>query len=183
MASEKRNFGPVVTSLQNAVAKRLVKLLVLVEEDQDLWHQDLIDRLSLPPTTDVIVVSPDVFRKISGLETTEGRQVLAEIGLPEQCDLRTSKRIIVLDRIQDPGNLGTLLRTAAGLGWDAALLLDGCSDPFNEKAIRAARGAQWRLGVCYGDTALLKEEAAAAGKGSSLLLPLLLFCALPGRCF
>eukprot|EP00466_Bigelowiella_natans_P019351 jgi/Bigna1/128003/aug1.5_g2711 len=55
------------------------------------------------------------------------------------------KRLIILDGIQDPGNLGTLLRTALGLGWDGAFLLKNTCDPFNQKAIRAARGACFRL--------------------------------------
>ena len=53
--------------------------------------------------------------------------------------------MLLLDGVQDPGNLGTLLRTAAALRFDAACLLPGCCDAFNAKAVRAARGACFRL--------------------------------------
>lgn len=46
------------------------------------------------------------------------------------------QRLLALDRIQDPGNLGTLLRTAIAFGWDGAFLLHGCADPFGDKAVR-----------------------------------------------
>ena len=54
-------------------------------------------------------------------------------------------RVLVLDGVQDPGNLGTLLRTACAFGWGAALLLPGCCDPWNDKALRASKGAAFRL--------------------------------------
>ncbi|KAG6549715.1 hypothetical protein Mapa_008695 [Marchantia paleacea] len=61
------------------------------------------------------------------------------------------RRILVLDAIQDPGNLGTLIRTAAAFAWDGLFLLPGCCDPFNEKALRASRGACFRVPIAVGD--------------------------------
>ena len=54
-------------------------------------------------------------------------------------------RVIVLDGVSDPGNVGAILRSALALGFDTALLLEGCCDPFNPKTIRAARAAQWGM--------------------------------------
>ncbi|GFR49266.1 hypothetical protein Agub_g11245, partial [Astrephomene gubernaculifera] len=48
-------------------------------------------------------------------------------------------RLLVLDGVQDPGNLGTLVRTALAFGWQGVFLLPGCCDPFNDKALRASR--------------------------------------------
>ena len=59
--------------------------------------------------------------------------------------------------MQDPGNVGTLIRTALGLGWDAIFLIDGCCDPFNGKALRAARGATFRLPVLRGGGGTLQQ--------------------------
>lgn len=56
------------------------------------------------------------------------------------------QRLLVLDQVQDPGNLGTLLRNAEALEWDAVFLL-GCCDPYNDKAIRAARGSTFQVPV------------------------------------
>ncbi|KAL8109210.1 hypothetical protein AgCh_025342 [Apium graveolens] len=60
-------------------------------------------------------------------------------------------RVLVLDGIQDPGNLGTLLRSAMAFGWGGVFLLPGCCDPFNDKALRASRGASFQLPVVSGD--------------------------------
>ncbi|KAF8411342.1 hypothetical protein HHK36_003889 [Tetracentron sinense] len=53
--------------------------------------------------------------------------------------------------LQDPGNLGTLLRSAMAFRWGGAFLLPGCCDPFNEKALRAARGASFQLPIVSGN--------------------------------
>ncbi|PNG99278.1 putative tRNA/rRNA methyltransferase YsgA, partial [Tetrabaena socialis] len=72
----------------------------------------------------------------------------------------TAVRLLVLDAVQDPGNLGTLVRSALAFGWHGLCLLPGCCDPFNDKAVRASRGAVLRLPIAYGS---LDELAAAAG--------------------
>lgn len=55
------------------------------------------------------------------------------------------RRILALDGVQDPGNVGTLARAALALGWDGLLLLPGCADPHGPRVLRAARGAVFRL--------------------------------------
>src|SRR5262249_55947302 len=94
------------------------------------------------------LVTQGVMQKISGLVHFEG--LLAEMDMPTPYSLKNMRYILVLESINDPGNLGTLLRTALALGWEGAFLVgDGC-DPYNEKTLRAARGAclslPWRRG-------------------------------------
>ncbi len=90
-----------------------------------------------------VLVSDAVMKKITGLESPDGFAGIA--AMPAPADLQGARRILVLDRVADPGNLGTLLRTALALGWDGAWLMPGTCDPFNDKALRAARGATFRL--------------------------------------
>ena len=59
--------------------------------------------------------------------------------------IRDARRVLVLDGVQDPGNVGTLIRTAAAFRWSAIAFLPGCCDPFNPKAVRASRGACFRM--------------------------------------
>ncbi|PKL45350.1 MAG: hypothetical protein CVV42_18665 [Candidatus Riflebacteria bacterium HGW-Riflebacteria-2] len=59
--------------------------------------------------------------------------------------LEKSEMVVVLDRIQDPGNLGTIMRTSEALGVGAVILLKGCCSPFNPKTIRAAMGSSFRI--------------------------------------
>ncbi|KAG2492934.1 hypothetical protein HYH03_008843 [Edaphochlamys debaryana] len=75
-------------------------------------------------------------------------------------------RLLVLDGVQDPGNLGTLARSALAFGWDGLFLLPGCVDPANDKAVRSSRGATLRLPVASGSL----EELAAAAEACGLLL-------------
>lgn len=98
--------------------------------------------IQLPPSQ-ITLVSEPVLRKISTLQEPEG--IVAELSLPAPQSLDQLHPILALDRVSDPGNLGTLLRTALALGAKGVFLLDGCCDPFNDKAIRAARGATFYL--------------------------------------
>lgn len=92
---------------------------------------------------EIILVKPEIIQKISGALAPEG--IMAFVEMPMPAKLQKCRRIIALDGVGDPGNVGTLLRTALALGWDGAFLLDGCADPYNDKALRAARGASFRL--------------------------------------
>ena len=156
-----------LTSLQHPKVKHLVKL----RESKDYRNEQqrvalsglkLIGELSprvhirtlflemggTPPFQvqegcDVFYVSPQILKKITGLEG--GAQIAAEIDMLPPTDLSFSKFLLILDGISDPGNLGTLLRTACGLGWDGVFLTSQSTDPYNEKAIRAAKGATFSL--------------------------------------
>jgi TrmH family RNA methyltransferase len=57
------------------------------------------------------------------------------------------KRLVVLDAVQDPGNVGTLIRAADALGASAVVVLPGTADPWSPKCVRAAAGASFRLPV------------------------------------
>ncbi len=105
---------------------------------------------------EVVIVSCDIMKKISGLIAPEG--ILVEMQMPLPSQLKGAKRVIALDGICDPGNMGTLFRSALALGWDAVFLIDGC-DPFNEKVIRAAMGATFRLSIGWGNWETLKKIA------------------------
>jgi len=104
-----------------------------------------------------VVVTPEILKKITGLVTPEG--VAAEVALPEPANLTGKKWVVVFDAIADPGNVGTLLRTALALGWEGVFLMEGTADPFNEKALRAARGASFHLPLAFGTVAELKKLA------------------------
>jgi TrmH family RNA methyltransferase len=116
-----------------------------------------------------------MIKKISGIEQPEA--ILAEIEMPKEGDLSHTNFLLVLDGISDPGNLGTLLRTACGLGWDGVFLTPMSTDPFNDKALRAAKGATfsipWKSGTYEELKVLLKKSkmrlfvADARGKALS----------------
>ncbi|KAL8251596.1 hypothetical protein R6Q59_035289 [Mikania micrantha] len=111
----------------------------------------------------VVRVSSVVMKKLCGVQSTESIDAASLVRIPSTFHtlddghdhdftkwFPTAFRILVLDGIQDPGNLGTLLRSAVAFGWDGAFLLPGCCDPFNEKALRASRGASFQLPIVSG---------------------------------
>ncbi|KAH8947443.1 hypothetical protein BDL97_11G041300 [Sphagnum fallax] len=120
----------------------------------------------------ILRVSEAVMCKVAGVESSQGLGCVGVLPLPSSfCNLEaiqsassgafnwcpSPRRVLVLDGIQDPGNLGTLLRTAAAFSWDGVFLLPGCCDPFNEKAVRASRGACFRVSIATGHWDLLQQ--------------------------
>lgn len=85
----------------------------------------------------------------SATETDSPQGVLAVVRIPERSlnDLRSSPvlRLLVLDAVQDPGNVGTMLRTAAAMGASAAIALPGTVDVWNAKVVRSAMGAHFHF--------------------------------------
>lgn len=107
------------------------------------------------------IVSAPIFDKISGVPSPEG--VAAEIDLPPEADLSHKKCILALDHLSDPGNLGTLMRTALAFGFDALFMTENSVDPFNEKALRAAKGATFKLPIKQGTCEELMSLAQSGG--------------------
>lgn len=138
---------------------------VIAEVGQRISIQRLIvtDEALIPPglkAQELVITSEAVIRKVAGVMSAEG--IVAELPLPPQASLDQTLRIIALDGVADPGNLGTLLRTALALGWDGAYLIN-CCDPFNDKALRAAMGATFRLPLRSGTAAELHQMALQKG--------------------
>lgn len=80
-------------------------------------------------------------------------------------DLSPDDNILVLDRIQDPGNMGTLIRTAAAAGYRAILAMSGTADIYSPKVLRATAGMIFEVPVIYvKDTDSLKSMLAHAGR-------------------
>ena len=95
---------------------------------------------------DVIRVSEREFLSASDTEHPQGVLAVAEqpVETLDELELPAVARLLVLDGIQDPGNVGTMLRTAAALGVTATLVLPGTGDPWNAKVVRSAVGIQFR---------------------------------------
>ena len=95
----------------------------------------------------VVTVTPRTLEQLADTDTPQG--VLAVLEPPRWtlADIRPAHRapVLVLDAVQDPGNVGTLIRTAFALGASGALLLPGSAEPSNPKVLRAAMGATFRL--------------------------------------
>ena len=94
---------------------------------------------------EIVLISDQIASKISSVEEPEG--CFAEYALPEY-PFPNVKTALVLDGLQDPGNVGTLLRTCLAFDVRTVFLIEPCCDPWNPKTIRAAKGAQFDLALC-----------------------------------
>lgn len=92
---------------------------------------------------EALAVSGGVMRHISATPQPQG--IVGVFPAPRLPLPAQPARALLLDALRDPGNLGTILRTAAAAGVDAVLLAPGCVDPFNPKALRAGMGAHFRV--------------------------------------
>jgi TrmH family RNA methyltransferase len=96
---------------------------------------------------EVYVVSEEAMKAMSDTESPPGILLtlpMPNIPLPEGIDF-----VLVLDRLRDPGNMGTILRTAFAAGVQIVYLTEGTVDPFNPKVVRAGMGAHLRLPINY----------------------------------
>lgn len=99
----------------------------------------------LPGEVRVAEVPEDVMASISPMKAPQGALFLCRMAAEVQPERLEGARYLVLDGLQDPGNVGTIWRTADALGADGLLLVNGCADPWNHKTVRATMGACFRL--------------------------------------
>lgn len=92
-----------------------------------------------------VEVPDSLLRAVSSVETPQGLLAVCRAPSLAPPDKLTGGRYLVLDGVQDPGNLGTIWRTADAFGADGVLLVNGCADPWSPKTIRATMGACFRL--------------------------------------
>jgi RNA methyltransferase, TrmH family len=159
-------FMKELQSIQNPIIKHLVKLrekkdyrlqcnsailsgIKIIKELSSNYRYKtvLIEKGFTPPfpinAEQIFIVNEPIMKKVTGLVQSE--PLAAEIALPKEQDLSKKQYLLILDGISDPGNMGTLLRTAVAFGWQGVLITPGSTDPFNEKALRAAKGATFKI--------------------------------------
>ena len=100
--------------------------------------------VQVPDRVRLVRIPEDVMASISPMETPQGALFLCR--LPEKTLFQPKPGMLLLDGIQDPGNIGTILRTADALQVPVALL-EGCADPYGHKVVRASMGAVFRTPV------------------------------------
>lgn len=109
----------------------------------DQRAQALLDRLDKQGVS-AIEVSPQIMRACADTESPQ--PLLAVLPFPA-IKATSNSLLLVCDRLADPGNLGTLLRTAAAASVDAVLLSPGTVDVYNPKVVRSAMGAHFRMAI------------------------------------
>lgn len=123
-----------------------IELIALCSDKVEVCMSDV----SNVPSARVIVLSPDVFSKITEEKSPDGiiavvkyiDAIHREISVSEIPSIAASeRRIMAFESLRDPGNLGTVIRSASAFGVDTLLLSDDCADIYNPKTLRGAMGA------------------------------------------
>lgn len=139
-----------------------IELLALLFSDEHLEGGRAEELLSIyraaegaEPRPNLLRLERAAFRRVAQTETSQGVVAVARIhdSAEEALFAEPGANVLVLDRIQDPGNVGTLLRTAEAAGFSGAILMKGSGDAFGPKAVRAAAGSLFRLPLLFLDTA------------------------------
>jgi TrmH family RNA methyltransferase len=113
--------------------------------------------LTLPAGARAAVLEASAFDSLS--DTVTPKEAVAVAAKPAGPGIHEAEALLVLDRLQDPGNVGTLIRTAEAAGWDGIYAVKGTADPYMPKIVRAAAGALFRLPPAEGPE---PEEACRA---------------------
>lgn len=101
----------------------------------------------LPKNVRTVRVSEELMRYISPMEAPQGALFTVALPEPEPPTALSGRHYLVLDGVQDPGNVGTILRTADAFECDGVFLINACADPYNPKTARATMGAVFRREV------------------------------------
>ena len=113
-----------------ALKKNIVKEILLLNGEENVYG-------------DVTYVTSDILKKVSDL--TNYPKVLAICYIKD--DLKIEGNVVALDNIKDPGNLGTIIRSAVAFNYDTILLSDECVDVYNSKAVRATEGMLFNVNI------------------------------------
>ena len=149
----------MISSVDNSKIKELAKLnqskyrrekqmfivegAHLVKEAKNLGL--LIEAFSINDLEGFTQVSEAVMKKLCNTNT-----VVDQVGVCKMLSNKTlSNRLLLLDRVSDPGNMGALMRSAKAFGFDTIILGDGCVDIYNDKVIRSSQGAIFKLNFVY----------------------------------
>lgn len=125
-----------------------------------LWKEKASEP-NLPDCVQQFTAPADLFEYASPLKSSQGPVFTVKI--PDRKTDKNIRRAIVLENLQDPGNVGTVIRTANAFSIDAVILVGACADLYNPKTVRASMGAIFRQQVMDMNIAELREYLTECG--------------------
>lgn len=121
---------------------------VLINEQFDFDYE-------LPINIEILKIKNSLFEKLTEMENSEG--IITVCKFLDEKNLHYNENFLVLDNIRDPGNMGTIIRTAESFNYKNILLLNNCVDIYNNKVLRSAMGSVFRTNIVKIDLFFLKE--------------------------
>ena len=174
-----------ITSVKNGQIKEWKKLYTKKERDksglflvegfhlvEEALKADVLDHMESSPIwhnsgVSVTMVTDEVMKALSDTEAPQG--VIAICRQPKYNSKEIiGKKFLLIDSVQDPGNIGTMIRTADAAGMDAVFLGEGCADPYNPKVVRSTQGSLFHLPIVKARLESLIGELAIPVYGTAL---------------
>lgn len=174
----------MITSVTNKTIKELIKLkqkkyrdeYYLVEGDhlvEEALKSDVVELListkEISSGHEVMLVSEEVMAKLAF--TKAPQSIMAKCRRVDKQEIIDGNRYLLLDSLQDPGNIGTLIRTALAFGIDQVILSHECVELYNDKLLRSMQGAHFHISCIYkslDETIDILKEKGVFVVGSSL---------------
>ncbi len=156
-----------VKPLRDAIAMGIMPESVFIMEGIDI-------DLTLPENN-MIIVDEKLFGKLSSTEKSQGVVAVVKKKVYRESEFAEAVaggNVVVLDRLQDPGNIGTIIRTAEAAGYKGILMISGSGDVYSPKVVRAAAGSLFRMPIIKAADA---DEAASMAKSMGLKLTVTCF--------
>jgi TrmH family RNA methyltransferase len=167
ISSRENKFIKLVRSLENRNSRWNKNLFIIegekilleaIEDNQRIEFIMISEKANLSETiiqslsrkmekTDVFVLDHRLFESISKLENSQGILAVVKFRLANMKDIQSNSILLYSDGIQDPGNLGTIIRTIDAFGLDGLILGANTVDPYNPKVIRATMGSIFRVPI------------------------------------
>lgn len=130
--------------VEEAIKSKADILEFLIQEDIDT---PLLEEVDISKHR---FLSEEAAKAIQQTETSQG--IFAVIKMPTEKPItQVSAPYLFLDHVQDPGNVGTMIRTADAAGFEGVILGEGCADVYNDKTLRSAQGSHFHLAVFQED--------------------------------
>ena len=131
--------------VEEALKNRDSVLALIVREGMNIPTKWNLDGLEL------IEITMDIAKEIAETEHSQGIYAHCIQPQPTVEQQQSWKRLLFIDAVQDPGNVGTMIRTADAAGLDAVILGKGSADAFNPKTVRSGQGSHFHIPVQRGD--------------------------------
>lgn len=116
---------------------------LIIRDGVEIPHKWNVDNIY------IIEVTPEIAAEFAETEHSQG--IFAHCKQPDFQVKSSWKKLLLIDAVQDPGNVGTMIRTADAAGIDAVILGKGSADPFNAKTVRSTQGSIFHIPVIRGD--------------------------------
>ncbi|MBO0992259.1 TrmH family RNA methyltransferase [Bacillus sp. SD088] len=119
---------------------------VIIQEGKEFAHEWKTDDQKIP----VVLISKEVSEQISDTKAPQGIFAVCKKRITK-ADFTKHSRFLLMDGVQDPGNIGTIIRTADAVGVDVVILGEGTGDLYNPKVIRSTQGSHFHLTIESGN--------------------------------